>query len=99
MELNWKILNLIWIGIELKNPESNLNWNWIELKEMNWSEPCIETIIRKIHKVQKPNISSLWFTDLRIPISTFRNVYVNEADHVTKSDLNSKLKIAATIMT
>ena len=62
----------------------------------------IETIIIKIHKLQKPNILSLWFTDLRIPVSTFRNVYVNEADHVTtesKSDLNSKLKMAATIMT
>ena len=41
----------------------------------------------------------MWFTDLRIPVSTFRNVYVNEADHVTKSDLNSELKMAATVMT
>ena len=57
------------------------------------------TTRRKIHKLQKPNILSPWFTDLRIPVSTFRNVYVNEADHVTKSDLNSELKMAATIMT
>ena len=46
---------------------------------------------------KKPNISSLWFTDLRIPVSTFRNVNVNEADHVNKSDLNSERKM--TIMT
>ena len=59
----------------------------------------VETPTRKIHKLKKPNILSLWFTDLRIPVSTFRNVYVNEADHVTKSDLNSELKMAATIMT
>ena len=42
---------------------------------------------------------SLWFTDLRIPVSTFRYVYVNEADDVIESDLNSELKIAATVMT
>ena len=59
---------------------------------------CIKTTTRKIHKLQKTNILSLRFTDLRIPVSTFRNVYVNEADHVTKSDLNSKLKMAAMIM-
>ena len=33
-----------------------------------------------------------------IPISTFRNVYVNEADHVTEFDLNCELKMGATIM-
>ena len=60
---------------------------------------CVETTTRKIHKLQKPNILSLWFTDLRISVSTFRNVYVNEADHMTKSGLNSELKMAATIMT
>ena len=59
----------------------------------------IETTTRKIHKLQKPNILSPWFTDLRIPVSTFINVYVNEVDHVTKSDLNSEIKMAATIMT
>ena len=59
----------------------------------------VETTTRKLYKLQKPNILSLWFTDLRIPVSTFRNIYVNEADHVTKSDLNSVLKMAATIMT
>ena len=59
----------------------------------------VETTTRKIHKLQKPNILSLWFTDLRISVSTFRNVYVNEADHMTKSGLNSELKMAATIMT
>ena len=47
---------------------------------------------------KKLNILSLWFTVLRIPVSTFRNVYVNAADHVTKSDLNSKTQMAATIM-
>ena len=36
---------------------------------------------------------------MTIPISTFRNIYVNEADHVNKSDLNSELKMAAKIMT
>ena len=53
IELNWNWKKMNWIGIELKdsesdlnlnwielnNPESNLKWNWIELKEMNWSEP------------------------------------------------------------
>ena len=33
-----------------------------------------------------------------IPISTFRNVYVNEADHVTEFDLNCELKMGVTIM-
>ena len=42
-----------------------------------------ETATRKVHKLQKPNILSLWVSDLRIPVSTFRNVYVNAADHVT----------------
>ena len=51
----------------------------------------VETISRKIHKLQKPNILSLWVTDLRIPVSTFRHVYVNEADHVTESDLNCEI--------
>ena len=58
----------------------------------------VETTTRKIHKLQKPNILSLWVSDLRMPVSTFRNVYVNEADHVTKYGLNCKLKMAATIM-
>ena len=58
----------------------------------------VETTTRKIHKLQKSNILSLWVTDLSLPVSTFRNVYVNEADHVTKSDLNCELKMAATIM-
>ena len=52
----------------------------------------------KIHKLQKPNILGLWVTDLRNPVSTFRNIYVNETDHVTKSDLNCELKMALTIM-
>ena len=59
----------------------------------------VEITTRKIHKWQKPNILSPWFTDLIIPVSTFRNGYVNEADHMTKSDLNNELKMAATIMT
>ena len=57
--------------------------------------PCsfyVETTTRKIHKLQKSNILSLWFTNLGNPVSIFKNVYVNEADHVTKSDLNSELK-------
>ena len=48
--------------------------------------------------MQKPNILSLQFTDLRIPIPSFRDVYVNEAGHLTTSDLNTKLKLAAMIM-
>ena len=51
----------------------------------------VETTTRKMHKLQKPNILSLWVTDLRIPVSTFRNDYVNEADHVTESDLNCEI--------
>ena len=41
LELNWKILNPIWIRIELNWKILNPTWigNWIELKEMNWSEP------------------------------------------------------------
>ena len=57
-----------------------------------------KTTTRKIHNLQKPNILAC-VTDLRISVSTFRNVYVNEADHMTKSGLNSELKMAATIMT
>ena len=37
----------------------------------------VKTTTTKIHKLQKPDILSLWFTNLRIPVSTFRNVYVN----------------------
>ena len=51
----------------------------------------VETATRKVYKLQKPNILSLWVTDLRIPVSTFRNVYVNGADHVTESDLNGEI--------
>ena len=60
----------------------------------------VEAATRKVHKLQKPNILNLWVTDLRIPVSTFRDVYVNGADHVTESDLIAKswLKMAATIM-
>ena len=41
---------------------------------------------------------NVWFVDLRIRISNFRNCYANEVDHMTKSDLKSKTKIAAVIM-
>ena len=47
----------------------------------------VETATRKAHKLQKPNILSLWVTDLRIPVSTFRN----GADHVTESDLKCEM--------
>ena len=57
----------------------------------------VETITRKIHKLH--NILSLWFADMRITVSTFRNAYVNEADHVTGYDLNSELKMAVKVMT
>ena len=73
-----------------KKNEKNINW---------WIWPCgyvplslyVEAATRKVHKLQKPNILSLWLTDLRIPVSTFRNVYVNGADHVTESDLNCEI--------
>ena len=59
IELNWNWKKMNWIGIELKDSESdlNLNWiekfwiqhelelNWIELKEMNWTEPCLAYMI------------------------------------------------------
>ena len=51
----------------------------------------VEAATRKVHKLQKPNILSLRVTDLRIPVSTFRDVYVNGADHVTESDLNCEI--------
>ena len=57
----------------------------------------VEAATRKEHKLQKPNILSLWVTDLRIPVFTFRDVYVNGADHVTESDLNCEI-MAATIL-
>ena len=47
---------------------------------------------------ENQRIGSVWFADLRIHVSNFRNCYSNEADHLTKSDLKSKTKIAAMIM-
>ena len=48
--------------------------------------------------VAKPTHQSIWFADLRIRVYNFRNCYANEVDHMTKSDLKSKIKIAAVIM-
>ena len=59
----------------------------------------IETTTRKIHKMHKTQHISLRFTILRIPVSTFRNVYVNVADHETKYEINRELRMAARIMT
>ena len=42
--------------------------------------------------------NSLWFTELRIRVYTFRNVYEDAADHMTKSDLDNEFKMAVTIM-
>ena len=59
---------------------------------------CVETIKRNADALRKQTHQSVWFADLGIRVSNFRNCYVNEADHVTKSDLKSKSKIAAVIM-
>ena len=58
----------------------------------------VETTKRNADELQKPTHQSFWFADLRIRVSTFRNCYANAADHLTKSDLKSKSKIAAVIM-
>ena len=59
---------------------------------------CVETTQRNADELRKPTHQSVWFADLRICVSHFRNCYANEADHMTKSDLKSKTKIAAVIM-
>ena len=59
---------------------------------------CVETTQRKADELRKPTHQSVWFADLRIRVSNFRNCYTNEADHMTKSDLKSKTKIVAVIM-
>ena len=59
---------------------------------------CIETTQRNADELQKPTPQNVWFVDLRIRISNFRNCYANEVDHMTKSDLKSKTKTAAVIM-
>ena len=59
---------------------------------------CVETTQRNADELRKPTHQSVWFADLRIRVSNFRNCYTNEADHMTKSDLKSKTKIAAVIM-
>ena len=46
----------------------------------------------------KTNASKHLVCWLKNSVSNFRNCYANEADHVTKSDLKSKTKIAAVIM-
>ena len=77
----------------------------MQKKELNSTGTCplqkrnINLPIR-YHKVaKKTNILSLWFTNFRIRIFIFRNMYANATDHMTKSDLNSKFKMAAMIMT
>ena len=59
---------------------------------------CVETTQRNADELQKPTHQSVWFADLRIRMSNFRNCYANEADHMTKYDLKSKTKIAVMIM-
>ena len=65
-----------------KRKRKNMNC-WI------WPRGDVSLIIlsRNHHKrniqIAEKNISSLWFFDLWIPVSTFRNFYVNAADHVT----------------
>ena len=58
---------------------------------------CVETTQRNADELRKPMHQSAWFADLRICVSNFRNCYANEADHMTKSDLKSKTKIAAAV--
>ena len=58
----------------------------------------VETTKIKADELRKPTHQSLWFADLSIRVSTFRNGYAYAADHVTNSDLWSKSKIAAVIM-
>ena len=67
------------------------------LWKLIWRHWTYKMPVRYI-KLQKPNILILWFTDFRIVVSTFRNIYVNASDNMTKSDLNRKFKMAATIM-
>ena len=57
----------------------------------------IKTTKRNAEVLRKPMHQCFWFADLRILVSTFRNCYANAADHMTKSDLKSKSKIAAVI--
>ena len=59
---------------------------------------CVETTQRNADELRKPTHQSVWFADLRSRVSNFRNCYTNEADHMTKSELKSKTKIAAVIM-
>ena len=64
---------------------------------------CYACNLRQNHpekrdELRKPTHQSVWFADLRIRVSNFRNCYTNEADHMTKSDLKTKTKIAAVIM-
>ena len=59
---------------------------------------CVETTQGNADELRKPTHQSGWFADLRFRVSNFRNFYANEADHMTKSDLKSKTKIAAVIM-
>ena len=59
---------------------------------------CVETTQRNADELRKPTHQSVWFADLRIHVFNLRNCYADEADHMTKSDLKSKTKIAAVIM-
>ena len=58
---------------------------------------CVETTQRNADELRKPTHQSVWFADLRIRVSNFTNCYADEADHMIKSDLKSKTKIAAVI--
>ena len=58
----------------------------------------VENSKRNVDDLWKPTHQSFWFADLRTRVSTLKNWYANTADHVTKSDLKGKSKIAAVIM-
>ena len=55
-----------------------------------------ETSKTSADELRKPAHQSFWFAGLRIRVSTFN--YANAADHMTKSDLKRKSKMAAVIM-
>ena len=59
---------------------------------------CVKTTQRNADELRKPTHQSVWFADLGIRVFNLRNCYADEADHMTKSGLKSKTKIAAVIM-
>ena len=64
-----------------------------------WRCFSVQFYVETTTSCKKNQHISQWFTDLRIRVSPFRNVYVNAADHMNKSDPNRKFKMTATIMT